>query len=339
MLRYLLFACCLVMFSGVGAQDPVFTQFYAAPVQMNPAFTGTTYAPRVALIYRNQWPSLNAYVTYAASYDQFVENLNSGFGLSLMTDDQGQGLIQTNYFKALYSYQVNINREWKAKFGIEAGLTQANYDWDQFVFLDQLDKINGASDPTGNLNPTNEIRPDQTNLSYFDIGTGLLIYSPYFYAGVALKHLNRPSDGILLINDALTDGLPILYSAHVGTQIDLGRGNNRGRGTFISPNVLFIKQADFGQVNVGAYGGLGSVFAGLWYRHAFTNPDAAMMMVGYQQGIFKIGYSYDLTVSELASGPTGGSHEVSLVLNFENSENAKRRRRGSRYNDCFQLFR
>lgn len=339
MLRFLFSAFCLFLVGSVGAQDPVFTQFYAAPVQMNPAFTGTSYAPRVALIYRNQWPSLNAYVTYSASYDQFVENLNSGFGISLMADDQGQGLIKTNYFKALYSYQVNINREWKAKFGIEAGLTQANYDWDQFIFLDQLDQINGAIDPTGNLNPTGEIRPDQTNLSYFDIGTGLLIYSPYFYGGVAIKHLTRPSDGILLINDALTDGLPILYSAHVGTEIRLNQGNNSRRGTFISPNVLFIKQADFGQVNVGAYGGLGPVFAGVWYRHAFTNPDAAMFLLGYQQGVFKIGYSYDMTVSELSSGPSGGSHEVSLVLNFENSENFQRRRRGSRYNDCFQLFR
>ena len=339
MLRNLFFAFSFLLVGIAGAQDPVFTQFYAAPVQMNPAFTGTTYAPRVALIYRNQWPSLNAYVTYSASYDQFVENLNSGFGISVMTDDQGQGLIKTNYAKALYSYQVNINREWKAKFGIEAGLTQANYDWDQFIFLDQLDKIDGAVDPTGNLNPTNEIRPDQTNLSYFDIGTGLLIYSPYFYGGVALKHLTRPSDGILLINDALTDGLPILYSAHLGTEIRLNRGNNGRRGTFISPNVLFIKQADFGQVNVGAYGGLGPVFAGVWYRHAFTNPDAAMFLLGYQQGIFKIGYSYDMTVSELASGPSGGSHEVSLVLNFENSDNFQKRRRGSRYNDCFQLFR
>ena len=78
------------------AQDPVYTQFYAAPLQLNPAFTGTTYAPRFGLIYRNQLPSFagNAYETYSASYDQFVPDLNSGFGFFVASDDQGEGFDQ-----------------------------------------------------------------------------------------------------------------------------------------------------------------------------------------------------------------------------------------------------
>jgi hypothetical protein len=35
------------------AQDPIFTQFHAVPVRMNPAFAGGAFAPRMALdIYR-----------------------------------------------------------------------------------------------------------------------------------------------------------------------------------------------------------------------------------------------------------------------------------------------
>ena len=56
------------------AQDPQFTQFYANPLYLNPAFAGSTRCPRVGLNYRNQWPSLNkAYITESASYDQHFD--------------------------------------------------------------------------------------------------------------------------------------------------------------------------------------------------------------------------------------------------------------------------
>ena len=62
---------------------------------------------------------------------------------------------------------------------------------------------------------------------------------------------------------------------------------------------MFIKQGDFGQLNVGAYAGFGVVFAGVWYRQALSNPDAVIFLVGVKKGIFKFGYSYDVTVSGL----------------------------------------
>jgi len=55
------------------AQDPEFTQFYANPLYLNPAFAGTARCPRVNLNYRNQWPAISGtYVTYSASYDQHL---------------------------------------------------------------------------------------------------------------------------------------------------------------------------------------------------------------------------------------------------------------------------
>jgi type IX secretion system PorP/SprF family membrane protein len=340
MIRHFLWFLLLGGFFGIAkAQDPVFSQFYAAPAQLNPALTGTTYAPRVAMNYRNQWPGLNAYVTYAASFDQYVSSLNSGFGLMLMGDDQGEGLIRSTQIKGLYSYQLRVNDDFFVKIGVDAGLHQSRYDWDRFIFLDQIDKLGGPFDPSGALNPTMEQRPENTSVTNFDIGAGLVAYTPRFFAGFSIRHLTQPEDGLLRVNDQITDGVPLLYSLHAGMEITLQEGNKRRAGSFISPNLLVIRQANFGQVNVGAYGGLGAFFLGTWYRHAWSNPDALIFLGGVRYGIFKIGYSYDLTLSRLAAAPSGGSHELSLILNFEQSELFKKQQRNRRFNDCFQLFR
>ncbi len=54
----------------VKAQDPHFTQFYASPLYLNPAFTGLTYEHRFSMNGRLQWPGVStAYNTAMVSYD------------------------------------------------------------------------------------------------------------------------------------------------------------------------------------------------------------------------------------------------------------------------------
>lgn len=324
------------------AQDPVFSQFYSTPMTVNPAFAGTTHAPRISAVYRNQWPThadngVTAYSTYAASYEQFVPAFNSGFGIMLMSDDAGD-LLKTTSFAASYAYKVDVNEDFHLKLGIEAGFRQYNMDWDKLIFLDQLDKITGPVDDAGSPNLTNEIQPDALNKTVFDVGAGLLAYGGKFYGGFALHHLTTPDESFVELNTGLVEGLPLRMTLHGGAQFIVKEGNKRQPASFISPNVLFLKQGDQGQINLGAYYSMGLVFAGGWYRHAFGNPDAAIATVGFQYEVLKIGYSYDFTVSGLTAN-TGGAHEISLVINLDNSEAMKRKRFNSRYNDCFKIFR
>lgn len=344
MLRQIL---CFLLLATLGttalqAQDPVFSQFYSTPLALNPAFAGTTYAPRISAIYRNQWPShadngATAYSTYAASYEQFVPSLNSGFGLMLLSDDAGDLMNMTN-FAASYAYRVDVNEDFHMKLGLEAGFRQYSVDWDRLVFLDQLNPITGSVDENGIPNPTNEIRPDQLNTTVFDVGAGLLAYSSTYYGGISIHHLTTPDEGFVQTNSGLVEGLPIRLSLHGGAQFIIKEGNKHQPSTFISPNILLLKQGDQGQVNVGAYYSMGLIFAGGWYRHAFGNTDAAIAMVGVQYDVLKIGYSFDFTMSEL-SAATGGAHEISLVINLDNSDNLRKRRHANRYNDCFKIFR
>lgn len=343
--KFFFFLTILVGTQGaLKAQDPVFSQFFAAPLQLNPAFTGTSFAPRITFNYRNQyanWLGGSAYSTYAVAYEQPVENLNSGLGLMLIGDSAGQGIYKTNRASAFYSYQVRMDDDFAVKFGVQAGLIQTRINWERLLFGDQIDPVNGPVGPDGSVDPTAEERPDQLTRTSFDVSAGMLVYKGAFYGGLSLKHLSTPDESILAINQNLSAGLPLRTTVHAGAEIPLLRGNNLSNPAFISPNLMFVKQGEFGQIDAGAYAGFGKIFAGSWYRHTFSNPDAVIVMVGYREGVLRIGYSYDQTISRLAAAPggTGGTHEISITINFEDSYDLKRKRRSARYNDCFNMFR
>jgi type IX secretion system PorP/SprF family membrane protein len=316
------------------AQDPVFSQFYAAPMHINPALTGSTLDPRISLNYRNQWPSLsNAYVTYAASYDQFFDKAKSGLGLMVMSDVAGDGIYTTNKIAGSYAYNLEFNKDFYIKAGFEVGISQVTVNWDQLIFLDQIDPLRGPFDASGNAFPSEEERPFNLSAYYADFSAGFLAYSKNFYGGFSVKHVNSPNESILATRSNF--GLvPLRFTLHGGAEISLRKSyNNRNNSTFLSPNIMYVRQGEFQQLNVGAYANMESVFGGVWYRHAFGNADAAIFMVGSRYKMFKVAYSYDVTISELTND-TGGAHEVSVVIVI----NQYKKRKGKNYLNCLKMF-
>ena len=323
----------LVSIGTVHAQDPIYSQFYSAPLQLNPGFTGITNAPNIAMNYRNQWPSLsNAYSTYSVSYDQFFRDFNSGLGLFILADDAGNGILKTTRVSGFYSYRVKINRDWQIKWGIELGVVQARLDWDKLIFLDQIDDKLGPISPGGTPFPTGETTPESFKSSYIDIGTGGLLYNKRFYFGFSAKHLNTPSQSFLDVNNNLFGGVPLRWSVHAGSEFSIRLGNNRFWRPFISPGMMFVSQGASRQLNVGTFLGFGEFYGGVWYRHANTNPDAVIGAVGFRKNQIRVTYSYDATISRLSIN-SGGAHEVGVIINLSDG------RKESIYNDCFSIFR
>lgn len=330
---FLTFCFCFWGVCELKAQDPIYSQFYNSPLELNPAFAGNSYAPIFSVNYRNQWPAISSvYQTYSASYDQYISKYNSGIGIILFSDNQGAGALKTFRISAVYAYQLKINEELRLKIGLEASAINSRLDWSKLSFPDQIDAEFGGVSPGGTPFPSQEIQPDGLGRTYLDLSTGLLLYNPLFYVGVALKHVNTPDDSFIDGGSNFA-GLPFRLSLHGGVQINLDEGNKKDQGAFITPNVLFVKQADFAQLNVGAYTGINRFFLGGWYRHAWGNPDALIFSAGVRTGVFKIGYSFDYTVSELSVN-TGGSHEIGFLINLESVV-----RKPSELNDCLRLFR
>lgn len=319
----------------VYGQDPVFSQFYAAPLQVNPAFVGTSLAPRFTANYRNQYPSWpNAYSTYALSYEQPIEPLNSALGLMVMGDEAGDGIYSSTRVHGVYGYNVMINRDYSIRFGVQAGVIQTTLDWDKLIFGDVLDPLDGA------IGTSEEIPPASLNKRVFDVSAGLLLYSKKAYLGMSAIHLNSPDESLLGINEYLSAGLPMRLTFHGGWNFNVSGRNNIKEATFISPSLMYIHQGSFNQINGGAFVNFGSFFGGTWYRHTFSNADAVVVLAGVRYEAFRIGYSFDMTVSGLKATPggTGGTHEISLSYSLEDTKFYKNKRNSNKYSDCFKMF-
>lgn len=282
------------------AQDPAFTQFYANPLYLNPAFAGSARCPRICMNYRNQWPAISGtFVTSSVSYDQYVSPLHGGIGVQLMYDRAGAGTLNTLNASFIYAYQLNISRSFTLRFGAQVTYFQRSLDWSKLNFGDEIDPRYGFTWQTAEVAPNLTVRTA-------DFSAGFMGYGEHFYFGASVNHLSQPNVSFWAPDNV--SKLPMKITAHAGATIPLTRSRFQ-TPTTISPNILYQRQQAFQQLNIGMYVTHGPMVGGLWYR----NRDSFILLVGIQQNTFRIGYSYDVTLSKLTNA-TAGSHEVSLSL-------------------------
>jgi len=293
----------LFVTNTASAQDPAFTQFYANPLYLNPAFAGSNDCPRANLNYRDQWPGIGrTYITTSASWDQHVQSIGGGLGVMVAHDRTGDGHLNTTHASLLYSYRLKVNNTFAMKAGFEASFRQIAIDWDNLQFGDQIDPVLGFIFAT-----QEDIVNYMQSVQYPDFSAGLLGYSENFFFGFAAHHLTQPNQGFIS-----ESRLPTKLTAHIGGNIPLSRYKNSV--TTISPNFLYQKQQDFQQFNYGVYVNRGPIVGGLWARNSLENFDSFIIMLGLVQESFKFGYSYDITVSNLDNTNTLGAHELSFTL-------------------------
>ena len=301
--------CLLLSQDVLHAQDPTFTQFYSNPLYLNPALAGSKGCPRINLNYRNEWPQLTGnYVTYSASFDTYSKDINGGVGLMATYDQQAEGTISTTMLGGIYSYNLKINRKTSLMFGARAAYYQKFLDWNKLTFGDMIDPRRGF------IYQTNDV-PRGGKRGFFDVSGGLVIFTKQFYAGLAAHHANQPDESMILGESKL----PVRLTAHMGGTIPIGRRGRYSDGTSLKPAIIYQYQNGFQELNIGAFVNYSSLNFGVWYR----NKDAFVFIVGAKTDKFNIGYSYDLTVSKLGNGLTGGSHEISMQINLKCKKKAK----------------
>jgi type IX secretion system PorP/SprF family membrane protein len=311
---------------AIWGQDPQFTQFYAAPMFLNPAFTGLTYEHRFSINARNQWPGVQkAYSTGMAAYDYNLSNLNSGIGGFILYDRAGTSNLVTQQEGLNYAYRIKVNKYSELRLGLSLVMAQKKLDYSNLIFNDQL--IAGAGS-----GPSKDALSIE-HINYLDMGCGALYNTTNYWLGASAKHINQPN--VSMVGDVVP--LPVSLSVHGGYRyIISARGAGRTKlEEFISASFLYSREQKYDQFSIGAYYFKSFLNLGVWYRGlplkhykpGYPNRESIAFLVGLEipDKNFRVGYSYDLTVSSLGLGNTKGAHEISLVYEIANKRKKNKR--------------
>ena len=305
------------------AQDPHFTQFFASPLTLNPAFTGLFAGDaRIAANYRNQWAAIaEPFVTGTVSADFGIlkntvpYNDRWGVGGVAMYDRQAGGGLKTTYLGFSTAYHKGLDQEGlqSLAIGFQAAFVQKRLDFSKLVFENQLTNL--GFDPTV---PSGEYFA-KSGVSYPDINVGLLYNASLgtfgnAYFGASYYHANEPDQSFLEGKDAVL---------HNRWTIHGGGGWAPTPKTRIYLSGLYMQQAGASEwVGGGAVGFVinndpmdASLFyVGSWYR---VN-DALNPYIGLELKTLHIGLSYDINVSNLrAASDYRGGAELSVIYVFQ----------------------
>lgn len=313
----------LLLALTASAQDPQFSQWYAAAQYLNPALTGNTHQDRIALNYRLQWPGVQpGYETYMAAYDHRFSTAPVGMGAMVLRDKAGSSGLTSTTIGMSYSYEARINYKRAIRGGVRLGYTMRGVNPDGYLFADQVIRDNAPQTIEPNLVP-------RTN--YLDLAGGLMYYSESLWAGVSVNHLNKPNMSLMVDGQA---PLERRMSVHAGYRFPIdGQRTVAKSETRMTLATHYKMQGKWDQLDLGAYADHHQFTAGLWYRGlpivkaykpGYGNNEAVVLMIGYQtENQLRFVYSYDITISKLTMR-SAGAHEISLI--YEWPKRAKNRK-------------
>ena len=296
--------CLFILWVGnLSAQDPYFSQFFMNPVYMNPAYSGTMKVPRAGVQYRNQWPAMsNAYTTYFASFDTYLPKIKSGIGLLMYQDVQGDGIFTQSSFKAIYSKEIQINKDWTMYGSLTAGAQMNALNFNRLIFPDGLDAIYGQ-----NL-PTNETLPENNNRIFPDFGAGILVFNGKYFFGLAADHLSEP-------NQSMYSAYPIPLSgkltAHFEVNLPWHRPGHWRKYCTFNPNVIVQSQGNEQNITFGLYVNRKSFTVGIWNRQTTKKSNDLIFMAGFVAKQLKTAITYDSNLQGVGLR-SHGSVEISI---------------------------
>ena len=317
-IRNYIVALLLIATIVVNAQDPQFSQYYNAPLLINPAFTGGGECYRVGTNNRVQWTGLEGSFKTASLYaDLNVPDLRSGFGIMVLHDNIGVSRLSSNEISGFYSFLAPFSEQFNLRFGLQGTYASRHINYSRLLFEDQFSgtSVTGAAsaDPLTARNTT----------QYFDLSSGIVLYGEETYwLGFSAHHLNRPDQSFY---NAGISRLPVRYSLHGGFNIYRRTHIMQEKDEMlrIVPTFIYKAESRFDQLDVGVYMIKSYLLLGIWYRGVFPkthagirNNDAVILQAGVRFNSFAFTYSYDITTSKLGLSNTLGSHEISLIYNF-----------------------
>ncbi|MFZ1846513.1 MAG: PorP/SprF family type IX secretion system membrane protein [Saprospiraceae bacterium] len=301
--------------SSLYSQERYLTQFYGAPITLDPSLTGNFEGNyRVNMAYRNQWSK-----NFEKPFSTFTGSVDLNFDLGLKNkrvhDIASAGLYFAHDkagildfgntemgFSGAYHKALGPNQFLSG--GLYLSLNQRNSNFTNVTFEDQFNGEDGYTAPTAELLAEN-------NFSYFDQGIGVN-YANYqvnqhgFNVGASIAHLSRPEASFYKRDpnsDETTPSfrLPMKYTLHAGGRIILDDF------TSIHPRFMYQRQGIQDMATLGANLKVDvyfvSVHMGVFGRAAGVNNkynfDSAGLLFGVEISNWQVGASYDIGIPSI----------------------------------------
>ena len=333
-LKYLFFGLALLFTSNVSGQDLHFSQFHLAPMNLNPALTGSYLGSfRVGGIYRDQYRSVNysadgevvqsakPYQTVSVFADSpiiggFRKQDWIGVGANLYYDQAGSAFIRNVGSLFSVAYHLGIGKKAKSVFtvGVQYGAVQRKLDTGNLIspvwleegadpFVTQL--VNSAA-AAPNQNPR-QMGLVGGMYNHWNVGTLLtseLSKKAAMRAGISLAHFTRP--GQALTGSQLSDRRNLRTTGFLTFYSDMG-----DKFTFI-PSIMVQNSGNTTELALQTRGALLineekeiSLTGGLGFR--VVNAADLQVMLGMDYKDIRVGLAYDINLASFTPATNGSS--------------------------------
>ena len=327
MSRILVFVLLLFSVCSFGQQIPQYSQFSRNPFAINPAAAGVENAPQISLAGRWQWLgvddgprttvlSFSMPLTIKPKYynpgirtssgpikinKDLSRNLKHCVGGQIIADQYGA--FRKLALSGSYAIHFPVGEKNTFSVGLKAGLSNNAFLSSKAQVLNVLDNSQLYTDNTYSNYISN-----QSNKYILDLGAGMYFYGQGFYVGFAAQQLTRDivefGVGSANFNPQVHYSLMGCYRWKLNNELTL------------KPNLLvkYMNPAPLSiDVNLQA-----EYKEWMWIGVGYRHTDAVIGMFGLQvNNRFKIGYSFDFSISRFKKYSSGG-HELMLGLNLGN---------------------
>ena len=296
-IKYLLVLLIVFLTSKLRAQqDPQFTHYMYNMSVMNPAYaTDNADVINMGGLYRAQWVGIEGAPTTQTFFIHKPLSKRVEVGISVVHDEIGD-VVKENNIYADFAYVLPLSETTKLSFGLKAGVTLFDTNFNGFALTDPL------PDPAFQNN---------INQTFPNFGVGTYLFGYNYYVGFSAPNLmtsrhietinGRPGSGVESVHFFMTGGYVFTFNGNDNFKLKPAFMAKGVEGAPISldltTNVLINNKFE----------------AGVGYRMGDSVSGLASF---YVTPTLRIGYSYDYTLSNLGAF-NSGSHEVFLLFDLD----------------------
>lgn len=301
MKKSLLISACLLSFTTLGQQLPIYSSFFFAPQISNPARSGASGFSEMVTMHRQQWQGMEgAPETSALLFNGALNKERVGYSVYAFNDVTD--IVHRAGIYGNYAYHVQLAEKSSLSFGLGFGYVSNSFDMASVRVKDEGDPFLIPANQNGTL----------------DLSSGVNFKAGDFQIGIAIPQMLAPT--IVYSNNYDTVvGYKLLRHYTARTQYDVHIQRDR---LILSPIVALRATAGIKpQVDAGLLFNMIEIgYIGATYRSNF----AATVQVGmHLSPTLTVGYAHDFSTSDYASS-LGMSNEFMLGYRFGDDKGNKR---------------